>query len=116
MWKNEGERTVNMCEEACVVVGKYKCQVKDTVEIEGKKIRIRTISGSNSEYSQTVDINTVMKGESAYDFFVKCLLNQNQKVFVHFLDHIPAPEEGERLFKPEEGGALWNLATEGGEI
>ena len=104
---------MNVCKETCVTIGAYKCQVKDTVEIDEAGIRISSVQ-QNSEI-KTMDINTVMKGESAYDFFIKCLKNQNQKVFVHFLEHIDrSSEEGKGLL-PAEGGGLLKLARISGK-
>ena len=107
--------TVNVCKETCVTIGTYRCQVKDTVEIDETGIRISRGSVQHNSETKTVDINTVMKGESAYDFFIKCLKNQNQKVFVHFLEHIDRSSEEGKGLKPAEGGGLLKIARQFGK-
>ena len=88
--------------------GKYKNQVTDTVQIDGKEIRI--LSGSQNTETKTYDINAVVKGESPCDFLVKCLANQNQKVFIHFLDYLPTSDKGKGPLNPSEGGDVLALA------
>ena len=93
--------------------GKYKNQVTDTVHIDGTEIRV---SGRQNTETKTLDINVVMKGESPFDFLVKCLANHNQNAFIHFLDYIgPTSEKGKGPLNPSEGGDVLALARRKGK-
>ena len=52
MWRGRENSTVNVCNERCVTIGDYQCEVSDRVEI--------------LQETKTVDIlKTVMKGEAS---------------------------------------------------
>ena len=62
------------------MIGKYRCEAEDTVEVCEDQIRI------NGKRDTIVDdINNVIGEELPYNFLVKCL--HNQKAFTHFLKH-----------------------------
>ena len=87
MWKEEAEAgggTVHISENAKIKVGHYECSETDKIEVSQNHITI-IAGGESHRVDTTVDIETVMKGETAFEFLCKCI--SNPKAFSHFLDH-----------------------------
>ena len=101
MWKEgteTGGGTVHISENAKIVVGNYECQETDKIEVSENHIAI--LAGGEPSHLTRVDIDTVMKGETAFDFLCKCI--SNPRAFSHFLDHtssnlVPQEERKELL-------------------
>ena len=71
------------------MIGSYRCEVNDQVGVSENPWSI-TITRSNSKSNSNtkhVDINAVMKGETPFDFLLKCISMSNQNAAVHFLNH-----------------------------
>ena len=84
VWKDPNETLIGgricVCVKKSVMIGKYRCEAEDTIEVCEDQIRI------NGKKDTIVDdINNVIGEELPYNFLVRCL--HNQKAFKHFLNN-----------------------------
>ena len=94
-----------------MLIGNYRCQVNDTVEISADKSTI-IINGKNSETTH-IDINDVIEGESPYEFLLKCLANP--KTCLHMYRHTTkemTEEEKKMLLRSARLNGQYDLAKE----